>query len=107
MSRFDFEDVVRMLILGIIATVLGVAGAYHPEWFGTSRYNVVAFAVSIIFILTMVVHLVRRILFPRVSLNMLLSAIVESDDHKAKAMVFCALVGFMSILFIVGALIVS
>ena len=107
MSRFSFEDAIRMIILGLIATGLGVLGAYNPQWFGGSGYNVVAFAVSIIFILTMVVHVVRRILFPRVSLNTLLADIVASDDHVAKAIVFSTLVVFMAVVFVVGALIIS
>lgn len=107
MNRFDREDLVRMVILGLIASVLGIAGAYHPEWFGSSGYNVVAFAVSIIFILTMVVHLVRRILFPALSLNVLLKDIVDSNDHMAKAVVFSTLVIFMGMIFVVGALIIG
>lgn len=107
MNRFDREDLVRMVILGLIASVLGIAGAYHPEWFGSSGYNVVAFAVSIILILTMVVHLVRRILFPALSLNVLLKDIVASNDRMAKAVVFSTLVIFMGMIFVVGALIIG
>lgn len=107
MNRFDREDLIRMVILGIIAGALGISGAYHPEWFGSSGYNVVAFAVSIIFILTMVVHLVRRILFPALSLNILLKDVVDSNDSMAKAVVFSTLVIFMGMIFVVGAIVIG
>jgi hypothetical protein len=55
----------------------------------------------------MVVHLVRRILFPALSLNILLKDVVDSNDSMAKAVVFSTLVIFMGMIFVVGAIVIG
>lgn len=72
--------------------------ALIPMW---DASQVVLYFIGVIALFGMAVHLLRRIFFPRISLDLLAKAVLD-DKNIAAAIVFAAIVYFMCTLFNLG-----
>lgn len=102
---FNLEDTIKVLIFaGIFAVICGVIG-FFPALFGGSGYNVVFYGISVVLLFAIFSHITRRVLFPSISTSEL--AALASASPIGAAIVFAAILFFLSVLVISGTLLIK